>query len=387
MTTRRTALRAGATAGLALVAGATAAPAGAAGAGADRGELQALLDRIVAAGASAALAEVRDSAGTWRGASGAAELGTSRPAPPHGRFRVGSTAKTFVATTVLQLADEGRVSLDGEPIGRWLPGAVPNSDRITVRQLLQHTSGVVNHARKIGQRYPTVEDILSIRYRTWSPGELLELIAGEPPLFEPGTSWSYSNTNYLLLALLIERVTGHGYRSEIAQRILGPLGLHQTELPGTRPYLTGPHAHGYLPLERDGQIRPVDITTYNMSRAFGAGEIVSTTADLNRFFGALLGGRLLGPGRLAEMLANPTGEREYALGIMRRRLPGGPVLWGHGGTVSGYETLALVTRDGRTRLALSVNPWGRWLDGPPFIAPPEPEIDDFVTTAFRGTSH
>jgi D-alanyl-D-alanine carboxypeptidase len=381
-TSRRAILKAGATAALALTAGtvtstsagASATPAGPARTP-DRDALQEALDQVVATGgATAALAELRDVSGVWRGASGVAVLGSSRPAPARGRFRIASVTKTFVATVVLQLVGERRVRLD-DTIERWLPGIVPNSHRITVRQLLQHTSGVYDYLEVLLTRViPTLEEYVRRRFDTWQARDLVALAAAEPPLFEPGTSWSYSNTNYLLLGLVIERVTGRSYGAEVTRRIVQPLGLRGTRVPGTSPEINGPHAHGYELLQ-PGDLQPVDITGINPSVAGAAGEMISTTADLNRFLRALLGGRLLRPTQLDQMLANPVDPEQYGLGIFRIPIPHGTPIWGHTGNIFGYETFAATTEDGRRQVTLSVSS---------FIGDRGATIESFLTLAFCG---
>lgn len=371
--TRRTILKSGGVAALALAAGAGAESAAAAPV--PRSDLQAALDDVVASGASGALAEFRDGASVWRGASGIAELGTSRPVPVGGRFRIGSVTKTFVATVVLGLAGRGRLRLD-DTVEHWLPGTITNGDRITLRHLLQHTSGVFDFVARFGELFPTPEDLLRQRYRTWSPSELVALAAEMPPVFEPGTSWSYSNTNYFLLAMVVERATGRPYGTEVQRHILRPLGLRDTEVPGDNPFLRGPHSHGYLPLRQDGQIVPADVTTFNPTIAWAAGEIISTPAEVNHFFRALLTGRLLSPALLEQMLS-PSAGPGYALGIGRFPLPCGDTLWGHTGSFFGYQTFALTSADGRRQLTVSANPWG----GNPGRA-----ISALVRTAFCGST-
>lgn len=319
----------------------------------DRTALQAALDQIVATGATAALARVDSPSGSWRGASGVTRLGHPAPAPAGGRFRAGSITKTFVATVVLQLVGEGRLRLE-DTLERWLPGAVPNGARITVRHLLQHTSGVFNYTDVL---FGSIEDVLAARYRTFRPAELVALAAARPPVFEPGTSWEYSNTNYILLGMIVRRVTGRPYATEVARRILRPLRLSGTELPGTDIAIHGPHAHGYEPIERDGEVVPVDFTEINPSMAHSAGELIATTADLNRFYRCLLSGRLLRRAQLAEMLGSPAGELNYGLGIYQDQLPGGPTLWGHTGGIFGYQSYSFSTPDAATQLTVSVNPW------------------------------
>jgi D-alanyl-D-alanine carboxypeptidase len=226
---------------------------------------QAVLDDIAATVAAGVLAEVRSAGRVWRGASGVAELGTSGPPPVAARFRAGSITKSFVATVVLQFAGEGRIALD-DPVGKWLPGIVPDGDRITLRHLLQHTSGIPDYGESDRFRglYGNAEAVADMRHRSWSVPELLAFVAGQPSLFEPGSSWAYASTNYLLLGLVVERVTGNPYATEVERRILRPLGLRDTGLPGTDPRIAGPHLHGYL---REGNREPVDVTEFDHSFA------------------------------------------------------------------------------------------------------------------------
>jgi D-alanyl-D-alanine carboxypeptidase len=353
-------------AGLALIltwalavapAGAAVAPAGG---GAPRPDLQQALEEVVRSGASAALAEVRDEQGRWRGSAGEARLGTGRPVPVNGRFRVGSITKSFVATVVLQLSAERRLRLD-DPIERHLPGLVPGGAGITVRQLLNHTSGIFNYTED-SEALPLVgaEFLAQTRFRTYRPEQLVRIATAHPPYFPPGQGWHYSNTNYILAGLIIEKVTGRPYGHEVERRIIRPLGLRHTYVPGRSPFVPGPHAHGYLGpyAGEDPELRTVDITNVNPTWAWAAGEIISTTADLNRFYTALFGGRLLRPAQLAEMRATVPVEPgySYGLGVYSLDLPCGGRLWGHDGGIHGYLTWSLHSEDGRRHLTLSVNP-------------------------------
>jgi D-alanyl-D-alanine carboxypeptidase len=353
MPSRRTVLTGSAAAAIAAGAGVgIASPAAASPGGPDRAALQAALDRIVATGATAALARLDGPSGSWRGSSGVVELGRPARPVPGGRYRVGSITKTFVATVILQLAGERRLALD-DTLERWLPGAIANGSRITIRNLLQHTSGIFDYTDLL---FASFEEVLRARYRTFRPEELVALAAAQPPVFEPGTSWAYSNTNYVLLGLIVRKVTGRAYGREVDRRILRPLRLHGTEVPGTDTTIDGPHAHGYEPVERDGRPVPLDFTDLNPSMAHAAGEIVSTTADLNRFYRTLLSGRLLRRAQLAEMLT-PVGELSYGLGIYQQELPGGPTLWGHSGGIFGFISYSFSTPDAATQLSISINPW------------------------------
>ena len=320
------------------------------------------------------LAEVRSAGRVWRGASGVAELGPSRPVSPTARFRAGSITKSFVATVVLQLAGEGRIALD-DPSGKWLPGLVPDADRITLRHLLQHTSGVADYGESSQFRrlYGTTEAVAGLRDRTWSPRELLALVADRPLLFEPGSAWAYSSTNYLLLGLVIERVTGNSYAAEVERRILGPLDLRDTEVPGANPRIAGPHLHGYL---RGGGGEPVDVTAFDHSFAGAAGEIVSSTTDLNHFYRALITGRLSAPAQLTEMrTGRATGHSfDYGLGIVTKRLPDGTILWGHNGGTFGFETFSWTTGDGGRQVTVALTPRADGDTGD--------RVDEFLTAAF-----
>ncbi|WP_433797154.1 serine hydrolase domain-containing protein [Actinoplanes sp. CA-252034] len=371
MPSRRTVLAGSAAAALATGIGA-ASPAEASSGGLDRAALQAALDRVVATGATAALARVDGPSGTWQGASGVVELGRPARPSPGGQYRVGSITKTFVSTVILQLAGERRLDLD-DSLERWLPGAIPNGSRITIRNLLQHTSGIFDYTEAL---FATLEDVLRARYTTYRPEELVTLAAARPPVFEPGTAWAYSNTNYVLLGLIVRKVTGRAYGREVDRRILRPLHLDGTDVPGTDVTIDGPHAHGYEPVEQDGRPVPVDFTDLNPSMAYAAGEIVSTTANLNRFYRSLLSGRLLRRAQLAEMLT-PVGELGYGLGIYRQPLPGGPTLWGHSGGIFGFVSYSFSTPDASTQLSISINPW---------IGDVGPAMTDLALLAFGVTA-
>jgi D-alanyl-D-alanine carboxypeptidase len=338
----------------AAVAGAAVLPSAPAVAAPARGPFQEAVDRLAAAGCVAALARFDSFDGTSSAAAGREFLDGPREAVAYGRFRAGSLTKTFTATVVLQLVAERRLRLT-DTLDRLLPGGtrMPNADRITLRHLLGHTSGVPEYTEVL---FADPEEFLPLRHRSWTPAELLALVADGPARFEPGTSWWYTNTNYVLLGLVVERVTARPYAHEVYRRILRPLGMHGTELPGTRETITGRHAHGYATYHGE----TLDVTELNPSVAWSAGEIVSTTADLNRFYGALNAGRILRPDLLREMrtATEVTPGYGYGLGLLRWDLPDGRALWGHDGGIPGYATLALSTEDGRQRLAVSMTPYG-----------------------------
>jgi D-alanyl-D-alanine carboxypeptidase len=303
--------------------------------------MQQILDRLVEAGTAGVLLHYRDDHGDWRGSSGVADLESRREVDPDGWFRIGSVTKTFTAAVVLSLVADGLVDLD-HTCEHWLPGLVPSGDGITVRQLLNHTSGLYNYTDDL----PDPAGILRDRFEHWEPQRALVLAFAHEPLFAPGVDWSYSNTNYTLLGLVIEAATGSSYAEGLRARVLEPLDLRQTIIPGDDAQLPEPHAHGYLVVDD----RLVDLAELNASQAWAAGELVSTAADLNKFFAALLTGKLLAPIHLEAML---TTVGDYGLGIARRELIDGTVVWGHNGGIFGYLTSSFHTRDAGRQCTLS----------------------------------
>ncbi|TDB86805.1 serine hydrolase domain-containing protein [Actinomadura sp. 7K534] len=373
MITGNTVFRRAVTAVLALTVAAAATPAAATPAAAtpaaaDPAEVS-RLDRLRPVveqlagpdGAPGALAEANDRDGRLVATGGVADIRTGAPVHPRSRFRIGSATKPFTATVVLQLAGEGRIELDA-PVERYLPGVVRGAGNdgreITVRQLLQHTSGlpdVLDHLSPM--------EVLDDPLRHWEARELVDIALPHPREFDPGENWGYSNTNYLLAGMIIESVTGRSYRGEIHRRVIVPLGLHDTFVPGDAPGIPGPHPRGYVRPESD----LVDITRLNPTVAGAAGGMISSASDLNRFLAALLRGRLLMPAQLREMLdGRPTGSAsgsKYGLGL--RWLPAkesptcGDGFWGHDGDMLGFSVRTGATMDGRqATVMVNLNPGG-----------------------------
>ncbi|MEV0680726.1 serine hydrolase domain-containing protein [Actinosynnema sp. NPDC050436] len=312
----------------------------------DRQVVQRALDEMATGGGVAGVQiRVVDGRDRFTARAGVAEWGTAKPVPTDGRFRAGSITKTFVSTVVLQLVGEGRIGLD-EPIGRYLPGLLPDGDKITVRMLLQHTSGLFNYTAALPLGPDGFE---TIRYKDWTPQEILSIATSKPLEFPPGTAFSYSNSNYVVAALLIEKITGKPYDAAVSHRVLRPLGLHDTSVPGHRRHIPGPHAHGYYTV--DGRV--VDVTELNPSVAYGAGEIISSTADLDRFVDALLDGRLLKPAQQAELTRALPFTEGYGLGLEQIPLPCGVTVYGHTGGIPGYSSFMGTTKDTRTRVQAS----------------------------------
>ncbi|WP_336209262.1 serine hydrolase domain-containing protein [Nonomuraea sp. LPB2021202275-12-8] len=345
-----------------LLAGvATPAVAGKAAAGQDRPQLQKAIQEIVDSGFAGVQLRVHDQRGDWVGSAGVRKLGETAKPPTNGRFWVGSVTKTFTATVVLQLVAEGRIGLDA-PVAGYLP-ELGLDRRITVRMLLQHTSGVFNYTGEYYDDGTFVPGIPAVgkewvdnRFRTYRPQELVRLALSKPARFAPGTDQSYSNTNYTLALLLIEKVTGRSHAEEVKRRILRPLGLRGTVVPGARTQLPGPHAHGYYRYQDAGQWKVVDVARQNLSLLAGAGDMVSTTQDLHTFISALNGGKLLPAPLLAEM-REPHGKLSYGLGLFVQDLGpncGGTVLQHNGSPPGGYGALMYSSPDGSRTLTASV---------------------------------
>jgi D-alanyl-D-alanine carboxypeptidase len=315
----------------------------------DDAHIQRVLDGLVGDGAPGALARFQVGQRLWAGSSGIAELGRPEPVAPQGWFRIGSVTKVFTCTVLLQLIGEGVLHLD-DTVTDWLPDLVPAGDQITLRHLVRHTSGLYNYTDDLLSDRAA---LLRNRFNHHSPQEIVAQATRRPPLFAPGTSSrSYSNTNYILLGMVIEKATSSSYRAEIERRIQRPVGLRHTLVPRHDPALPEPHAHGYLPV--DGQL--VDITEFNASAAWAAGGIISTAEDLNLFYTALLAGQLLNPDEMQAMqntVPTDSPEMEAGLGIARVRLPDGVTVWGNGGGFFGYHTWSFHTAAAQRQLTIS----------------------------------
>jgi D-alanyl-D-alanine carboxypeptidase len=323
------------------------------------GELRRLLDQLVAAGAPGAAALVREDHAVKQAASGVADLRSGRRMRPGLNYRAGSVTKPFVATVVLQLVAEGRLSLS-DTVARWLPGILPYGNQVTIRQLLNHTSGVPENSLEPLVVLYTFPDG---RSRAWTPQELVALIADQPPNFPPGTAFSYSNTDYVLAGMIVEAATGRTLGQELTRRIIRPLRLRDTFFPVNRPDIPGPNPRGYsLPLgQEDGSL--LDFTVYNPSLAWGAGNLISDLGDLTRFFRALLGGRLLPAKLLAEMTTpvdTGTPGFGYGLGLAVLQTPSGRLI-GHDGAIPGFLNNVWNTQNGRRQVGVMISE---------FFAPP-----------------
>ncbi|GAT80053.1 hydrolase [Streptomyces sp. F-3] len=362
----------------------------------DRAALDAALENVHRAGIPGLFAEVRDGDQVWRGAVGVADVATGRPVTADMRHRVGSVTKTFTAAAVLQQVECGRIGLD-TPIGHYLPKLVPGErgDRITVRMLINHTSGLAEY---LPYAYPSLralpdvadtspQSLDDLRFARFDHTELIRMGVTAPAVGAPGgTPGVYSNTNYLLLAQLLEKVTGTTAERYITRNVIERAGLRDTELP-TGPHIKGPHSRLYEAWF--GMIDPPrDYSVYDMSWVGVSASLISTVADLNRFYRMLLAGKIVSPSSLEQMqrtvpVVSQQGEIiDYGLGLHPMEEPGQGTFWGHGGTVWGGGTLAMTRADGKRQMAVAVNMqrWNR-LDS---SGKPQPHpIDEALAALYR----
>ncbi|MFI7437296.1 serine hydrolase domain-containing protein [Micromonospora haikouensis] len=312
-----------------------------------------------------ALAAVRDRRGrTQHYTAGVGDLRTGAKVPKNGQVRIGSASKMFASVVVLQLVGEGKVKLD-ESVETYLPGLVRShgvdATAITVRQLLQHTSGLPDYTDVMFQ---SKSDIPPYQHIYLEPRDLLDMANAMEG--RPAGDWAYSNTNYLLAGLIAQRVTGRPFNELVTTRVIERIGLRDTYAPGVgEEGIRGRHPHGYQIDEATDEL--LDFTRMDPSWGWAAGQLVSTPADLNTFLRALLAGRLLKPAQLAEMrttvAVDPQSGMGYGLGLFRTPLSCGGVAWGHGGDIPGYSTVDGATDDGRAATLVVTSLNGSVVDG------------------------
>ncbi|MGW8762103.1 serine hydrolase domain-containing protein [Streptomyces sp. NPDC055815] len=321
-------------------------------------DLSAVIAGLPRADATAALVRVGGTEGSWQGSAGVHDLESNAPADPAARFRAGSVTKVFTAATVLQLAAEGRIDLD-RTARSYLPDLIPGRyATVTVRQLLNHTHGIPA-AEMPGE---TVEEWYANRFTVHHPEDLVRSATAQPREFRPGTKQHYLNIGYTIAGLIVERVTGDSYEHQVERRILRPLGLRDTYFPGESVDISGPYNHGYQTMKLDdGSTGLRDVSVWGVTDGWAAGDLVSTTADLERFTRVLFqGGVVRGP-LLKEMFTLPqvpdfkSGDpAAYSAGLSMKKL-GGREVWGKTGGRWGYNTAIASTRDGARTLVYSVN--------------------------------
>jgi D-alanyl-D-alanine carboxypeptidase len=317
--------------------------------------LQKDVDELVASGVPGAILLVRHGDRTVRLTGGLGDVAGKTPMSARDHYKIASLTKTYTATVVLQLVAEGKVRLT-DSVEEWLPGLVPSGDKITIRQLLNHLSGIPDYESDPRYLKPYLSGNLGFY---WAPRKLVKLAVSHAPLFPPGVTkhTSYSNTNYVLLGLVVEAATGHSIGAELRSRIFGPLHLDETTYQ-TKPGLPRPYAHGYLVV---GKPPATDVTGLSPSLSPASGAIVSTADDVVDFYRALLSGGLLRPDLLRAMKTTISegthvdipGQR-YGLGLERFPTSCGSAL-GHNGVVPGYMSFAFSSGDGGRQALLMVN--------------------------------
>ncbi|NUR77957.1 MAG: beta-lactamase family protein [Thermoleophilia bacterium] len=329
-------------------------------------QLTTAVEAVVAAGVPGALALVREGDRIDVTEAGYADAAAHVNMQPAARFRAASVTKLFVATVVLQLVAEGRLRLD-EPVSHLLPDLLPDGGRITIRELLAHRSGLADVADD--------PEVLDGARSTWPPRRLIALAAALPRTTAPDGAFRYSSTNYLVLGLVIERVTGRGLASQLRSRIIERLGLADTTFTPGR--IAGSHVHGYtLPAHQgvvDPTAEPRDLDTRSAAWAWAAGDLVSSARDLARFLAALLEGELL---PRAQLRAMEHLQSRYGLGLAVYRTRCG-LAWGHTGNLNGVLTIAWSRRDGSRQAVVVANVY-------PLAAAADLALRRAAVTAFCG---
>jgi D-alanyl-D-alanine carboxypeptidase len=318
--------------------------------------------------------------GDWTATFGTRALGSADPVTLADHVRIGSNTKTWTGTVILQLVQEGKLTLD-DPVSTYRPD-VPNGQNITITELLDMRSGLYNYTESLELN----QAVDTNPTKAWTPDELLAIAYKNPPYFPPGHGFHYSNTNTVLLGLIIEKLTGHPVEQEFERRIFTTLGLRNTQLPPrTSNALPAPYPNGYqfgtnvetmatqvLPPEqqaaaRAGILKPLDATHDNPSWAWTAGSGISTAEDLARYAQALVGGGLLNDAMQRQRLAsirpiNPADPKSPGYGLALAQF--GPV-FGHTGELPGYNSF--MGHDPRRRITIVV--WSSLAAAPDGRAP------------------
>lgn len=323
-------------------------------AAAANGPMQDVARQVLAAGAPGYVARIDDGRRVATTVAGLADTATGRPITSRNQFEIGSNTKTFMSVLALQLVDRRKLDLDA-PVSKYLPGVVPNGKNITVRMLLNHTSGLFSYTADTDFFAQIDKD----PERVWTEQELLDVAFKHEPNFAPGKSWSYSNTNYILIGMILQKQTGKSLPDLVQQRIARPLGLTHTYFADPRATNTGPgYTHGYAVRFAGPSPTYVDTASQPIGGWGGAaGAIISTPNELARVFSAVLGGKLFSQNQLNQMKTTVDLPAEfpfkggYGLGLMQIKSPCGTV-WGHGGDTLGHHSTAVASADGR-RTAIS----------------------------------
>jgi D-alanyl-D-alanine carboxypeptidase len=316
------------------------------GAAPKRVNLGQMARELVKAGAPGAIVYVRTPTATRAGVAGYADRAARVSMRAADRYRIASVTKAFVCVVILQLEAEGKLDID-DPVENYLPGLVPNGGAITLRELMNHTSGLFNYTDDSA----FVNDPITNFARAWTPPQLLALAFAHPPNFAPGTNWSYSNTNYIVLGLVAEAVTGKPLGEDLQERIFTPLNLTSTSFPATIE-LAPDLVHGYVKLPGSPLI---DISAgLNPTWGWAAGAIVSTARDVTTFYRTLFTGKLLAATQLAEMESPTQSSGSYGLGI-DSTFPACGRAFFHVGDFLGWENIAYSTASGKRQAVVMVN--------------------------------
>ena len=300
--------------------------------------LRAALEGLPDSEATSAVVWAGGRDGRWEGSAGVRQVGKQSPAIAHGRFRAGSVTKVVTASLVLRLAADGKLDLD-RPVQHYLPGLLTSEfEPVSVRQILNHTSGI-QAGDDFGDSW---EEQYAHRFDTLKPEDVVASGVAKGPEFRPGKKQHYLNVNYTILAMLVEKVTGQSYESGAARYVFRPAGMRQTSFPGTDPCIHGPHNRGYQTV--DGKL--VDVTEWNVSDRWAAGDMISTVDDLERLMTSLFRGKIVPRPQLKEMFTVPGGipGATKTAGLERFEIDGVEV-WGKTGARPGYNTAIVATRD------------------------------------------
>lgn len=335
-------------------------------------EYQALLHDMTGHGVVGVTMSVfRSGNGLWMGASGKADLHNNVDMKSCNISRMGSTIKMFTATTILKLQEEGKLNLD-DKIASYLSGdnidKIENADKATIRQMLQHSSGIFNYIQNLKFQTASLNDLL----KEWSANELLKYAYNKRAYFAPGEDVTYSNTNYILLGLLIEKLEQKPLYQVFDEKLFAPLGLVHTQFAGKNPVPDG-IVRGYIDLYSNLQVIE---STYNSGWDYytADGGLISNPYDMNNFFRALMNGEIITSASLNEMLTFATPKKtdpnffpiQYELGVFKIETPKG-IAYMHSGDAIGYYANMLYFPDDGTTIVYAVNSnYGK--------------IDEFVST-------
>lgn len=326
----------------------------------DNAKYQVLLDDMTSSGVVGVTMSVfHTSGGMWLGASGKADLHNKADMKPCNISRVGSTVKMFTATVVLKLAEEGKFSLD-DKISSYLQGdiidKIENADKATIRQLLQHSSGIYNYIQNLNFQTASLNDFI----REWQPEDLLQYAYDQPAYFQPGEDVRYSNTGYIMLGMLIEKTEGKPFYKVFEEKIFTPLGLTMTKF-AAEDHIPDGIARGYIDTYSNLQV--IESTYFSGWDYYTAdGGLISNPYDMSIFFQSLMNGQIINSNSLNEMLTWKTPLEpdpdffpiSYGLGIFKIETAQGTAYM-HSGDAVGYYANMFYFPGDHTTIVYAVN--------------------------------